>query len=899
MAKVQRVNICTTCEGSALLNGSACPACKGFGSVMSLGGKSYTLTRRMDSFGFALASVEHKVEMVTNLTAFGFGVLAAVMFIWHVISVPPEDLLTLEFWRAPSISVFSFWIAILLGCFTVYRGVRMSQKKTKLPEKSVAMDAAAQDFAEAKKPRDIGESFAPEADKLLKISHDIARSMHSGHVVPAHLFIAGFATQSVATLMWRLGITLDQVKPNIWKLVEPVRDDNATDSQFAPETRAVLFDAYLEALATKRGYVTGAEIVLAAMRADDGIRDVLFNAGVDAEQFENAAAWIRTNADLQVWRQKFVEAAASRPGGPMNRAMTSIATPLLDRYTEDLTMMAQAGQLPPLVGRDREVEQLLSIMESGRQSVILVGPNGSGRDAIVNGIAIRMVLEDVPKILADKRLLMLSIPKLVAGANGTDAEQLLLAALNEAGASGNIILVVPNIHLMSGSGSSGSIDLLATFAEELAKGYFVAIGTTTTEDYGKSVERSVLGTVMQKVRVLEMSVQEAIRVLEVKVGQFEYQFGTPFSYAALEAAVKLTDRYDHDALLPGKAIEVARETALNVSKTRGKDTIITADDVAAVVSRKTNIQVTQVGADESKKLLELESQIAKRVIGQKEAVASVSSALRRSRMELRSAKRPIGSFLFLGPTGVGKTELSKAVAEVYFGSEKNMIRLDMSEYQDAGSVNRMLGVPGSGQGGVLTEAVRKNPYTLLLCDELEKAHKDILNLFLQVMDDGRLTDATGRTVDFTNAIVIMTSNAGTQFLQDELGKKTPMEEIKKRLLETELKGTYRPEFLNRFDEVVVFRPLSLAEVTKIAELMVLDVANKLEDKGIYFETTETAIADLAKKGYDPLFGARPMRRMIQDTLENAIANLMLKGELRRGDKAVLEMNGEVVVEKKA
>ncbi|MEI7741255.1 MAG: AAA family ATPase [bacterium] len=898
MANENFVKICGQCDGTGLRAGSPCSACDGLGAITQIGETQFTLSRRLDGVGFVLRAFESKIGLLINLGAMVFGLLAAVLFVLQIIKRPFTDLITLEFWRTSSVGVTAFWLALLLACFVVYRGIRLSERIRHLSEKTENVDAHPIEFTSAKKPIDIAESFAPEVEKMLDTALAIARGAKSAKIMPAHLFLAGFATQSGANLMWRLGLAVEAIKPELWALFGPNLPENESEPVYGAEARTVLFESFRLALQEKRPFVSGVEIVLAAVHESKELQEVLFRAGVALEQFENAAAWIRSIRDLQNWKQKFSRAAAERPGGPMNRAMTSIATPLLDAFSDDLTTMAQFGQLAPLVGREREMQGVLNIMESGHQSVVLVGANGVGRDAIVNGLAMRMVLEDVPKILADKRLLALSIPKLVAGAQGSDASEMLIRALNEAGVSGNVILVIPNMDLLSGTGASGALDLLATFASELQKGYLVTIGTTTSESYSKSIERSVLGTLMQKVPVVEMSIDDAIKTLALKVGAFEYQFGTPFSYGALESAVRLTDRYDHDRLLPGKAIEVAREAALAVSKSRGVNAMVLAEDVAKIVSVKANVPVTAVSADESAKLLNLEAEIGKRVIGQKQAVEAVSAALRRARTELRSGKRPIGSFMFLGPTGVGKTELSKAVAEVYFGSEKNMIRLDMSEYQDPGSVNRMLGVPGSGAGGVLTEAMRKNPYTLLLCDELEKAHKDILNLFLQVMDDGRLTDATGRTVDFTSAIVIMTSNAGTQFIQDALAVKKPVDEIKKQLMETELKATYRPEFLNRFDEVVVFTPLSLAESTKIAEIMVLEVANKLEDKGIYFESSEEAIADLARKGYDPLFGARPMRRMIQDTLENAIANLMLKGELARGDKAILEVGGTVTVEKK-
>ena len=358
----------------------------------------------------------------------------------------------------------------------------------------------------------------------------------------------------------------------------------------------------------------------------------------------------------------------------------------------------------------------------------------------------------------------------------------------------------------------------------------------------------------------------------------------------------LTDRYMHETYLPKKAIEIAREAALYVFKTKGKDALVTAEDVSTIVAGKTGIPTTSVASDETEKLLTLESRMHGRVIGQDEAVSAVSAALRRARTELRSQARPIATFLFLGPTGVGKTELAKTVAETYFGSEDMMIRLDMSEYQDSSSIHRMIGVPGSGQGGLLTEAVRKNPFSIVLLDELEKASPDILNIFLQVFDDGRLTDATGRTIDFTNSIIIATSNAGTQYIQDAFSQGEDSSTVKTHLLEEELRGIYRPEFLNRFDGVIVFKPLVEADVLSITELFMAQVAKRLEPKGIGFRAEPEAIALLAQKGFDPKFGARPLRRLVQEEVDNAIATALLEGKVKRRDTIVLEPGGGIRIE---
>jgi ATP-dependent Clp protease ATP-binding subunit ClpB len=391
----------------------------------------------------------------------------------------------------------------------------------------------------------------------------------------------------------------------------------------------------------------------------------------------------------------------------------------------------------------------------------------------------------------------------------------------------------------------------------------------------------------------------AIRILESKAGAVEARHRVFFSYAAIEKIVHLSNRYIHDRRLPEKALTLLDEVAAYTRAAKGERAVVTGDDAAAVISRRTNANVAAVTEDEASKLLHLEERMHQRMVGQDYAVTAVANALRRSRAELRDPKRPIGVFLFLGPTGVGKTELAKTVAEVYFNDEQNMIRLDMSEYQDTSSLARLLGAPpasAGATGGYLTEAVRTNPFSLVLLDELEKAHPDVLNVFLQVFDDGRLTDSGGRTIDFTNTIIIATSNAGTDVIQQRMKEARSIQQIREELVEQVLGQYFRPEFLNRFDDVIVFTPLSPEEIAKITERLLQKVAMQLAARGITLRVSAEAIRELAAAGFDPIYGARPLRRVIQEKVDNALATFLLTGKLGRRDVAVLESGGVIRVE---
>ena len=395
---------------------------------------------------------------------------------------------------------------------------------------------------------------------------------------------------------------------------------------------------------------------------------------------------------------------------------------------------------------------------------------------------------------------------------------------------------------------------------------------------------------------MKWSENQAIQVLEAKAGGLEYKHRIFFTYDALENAVQLAGKFLHDQRLPESAIAIATEAASFVKNKKGENTLVMGDDVAEIVSGKTGIPTTAISEEESKKLLRLEEEMHKRIIGQDEAVQLVASALRRARAEIRSEDRPIANFLFLGPTGVGKTELAKTIADVYFGSEDRMIRVDMSEYQDKSGIYRLIGQPGQQGTGILTEAVRQNPFSLILLDEMEKADPDVLNLFLQVFDDGRLTDSVGRVIDFTNTIIIATSNAGTEYVQEQIESGTPLETIRQDLIRVELKKYYRPEFLNRFDGIVLFRSLKREEIKQIAGLMLKSVQKDMEKKGMQLVVEAPALDALADAGYDPEFGARPMRRAIQDLVENKLAELLLAGKLQRRDRIVLGKGLEMRIE---
>lgn len=837
-------------------------------------------------------AIIHLFLAVVVVACFGFFVYRALP------SILDRSVYEATFWFQGTTYITLFWLGTFLACFLYYRIKKFTERAHDLPcwgKPQREREEILKRMTESKVPRDISPYFQGAAYELLETAHTLARKSGLTEVAPVHLFAAALSTVAGGIFFSRLGLKFDQIKQTLAELVSEGQPGSPT--HLSKRTKEVLLSAYERARQADRRHVGTVEIFLESFESDERLQDMLDAAGFPARDVRHVSEWIRLQESLKEEHDRFVQLASLKPASVMNRSMTARQTPFLDRFSQDLTMLARRGYVAPLVGRKREMDELLRAIESGRRSVCLVGETGVGKNALVEGLARRMVEEDVPRELFDRRLVSISAAQLLSAGDPALASQRLLSMLKEVALSGNIILVIEGLESLTGTSGAAPMDVAETLASELDKGYFIMIGTATPQNWTQYIEQRSLGSRLVRVNVPEVDPDEAIRILMAKAGFIEYQNKVFFSYAAIEKAVNLAGRYLREVKLPESALNIIQEAAVLTKREKGEHALVSAEDVARVIHEKTNIPVEAVTKDETSKLLNLEEKLHERVIGQEEAVKAVAQAMRRARAEVRGGKRPIANFLFLGPTGVGKTELSKAIAAVYFGDETRMVRLDMSEYQSPDSVARMIGAPGDPRGGLLTEAVRKNPFSIVLLDELEKAHPDILTLFLQVMDDGRLTDGVGRTIDFTNTLVIATSNAGGQFIQDEVRAGASMERIKTGLLEDQLKGVFRPEFLNRFDAVIVFKPLTMDDVVQIAWLMIHGIRKRMEEKGITFQAEDAAVEELAKAGFDPVYGARPLRRVIQDRVENALADLLLRQSVSRKDTIVLEEGGNLRVEK--
>ena len=763
------------------------------------------------------------------------------------------------------------------------------------------------------------------------------------------LGLIGEGTGIAAKVLGEQGVNLKDVRTEVEKIIGRGSGFTPVEIPFTPRVKRIFESSLNEARQLGHNYIGTEHLLLGLIQDRDGVAaKVLQNMGIDA----NA---MRT----QVIRMLGEEAAVSVGGNSNNGKV-----PTLDEFGTNLTKRAAEGKLDPVVGRAPEIERVIQILgRRTKNNPVLIGEPGVGKTAIAEGLAHRIVNKNVPEILENKQIISLELGMLVAGTRFRgEFEERLKKIIEEVKSSDNIILVIDEIHTIIGAGSvEGSLDAANILKPALARGELQCIGATTMDEYRKYIERdAALERRFQPVKVGEPSVEETIEILYGLRSAYEQHHQLKISDEAIVAAANLSDRYISDRFLPDKAIDLVDEAGSRVrlfnsklppevkeqkrqlrelikekevavkdqdfekaGKLRDRELaikeeiqaatsskidiapVVNAEDIAQIVSSWTGVPVLKLTESESELLLHMEDTLHQRLIGQEEAVTAVSRAIRRARVGLKNPNRPIASFIFSGPTGVGKTELTKALAAYFFGSEEAMIRLDMSEYMERHTVSKLIGSPpgfvGYQEGGQLTEAVRRRPYTVVLFDEIEKAHPDVFNLMLQIFEDGRLTDAKGRTVDFKNTLLIMTSNIGSKVIEkgggglgfefEENSADAQYNRIK-TLVNEELKQYFRPEFLNRLDEIIVFRQLTKEQVKDISEIMLREVFGRLTEQGITLEVTDAFKELLVKEGYNPSYGARPLRRAIMRLLEDVLAEELLSGRISEGDRAIVDVDTE-------
>ena len=805
------------------------------------------------------------------------------------------------------------------------------------------------------------EKFTRQAKAALKLAESAARSWKHSYIGTEHILVGLLDEQegTAGKILEEFGVDREKLESLITKLIAPSGVLVAEKSAgYSPRAQKVREQAVKEAEKQKEDLAGTEHLLLAMLKETDcvGTR-LLYTMGVNIQKLYSAvlaAAGIDTNAipeELQMSKNQ--------------KGKQGSTTLTLDQYSRDLTAMAADGNLDPVVGRDKEIARLIQILSRRtKNNPCLVGEPGVGKTAIVEGLAQRIISSMVPESVKNKRVVVLDLSGMVAGSKYRgEFEERIRNVINEVRSNQGILLFIDELHTIIGAGGAeGALDASNILKPSLSRGEIQLIGATTLEEYRKYIEKdAALERRFQPVTVEEPSEEETIEILKGLRPYYEKHHGVVIEDSALEAAVKMSERYINDRFLPDKAIDIIDEAASKVRlggyrmapevdamevelheiqkdkekavkqadlslakelqarqreieteiskykekeerRNKRKKISVTEASVADIISDWTKIPVQRLTEGETKRLTRLEKELHKRVIGQEEAVKAVAQAVKRGRVGLKDPNRPIGSFLFLGPTGVGKTELSKALAEAVFGSEQAMIRVDMSEYMEKHSVSKLIGSPpgyvGYDEGGQLSEKVRRNPYSVLLFDEIEKAHPDVFNILLQVLDDGHITDAHGRKVDFKQTIIIMTSNAGAQAIIEpkKLGflsnndEKQDYERMKSGVME-EVRRLFKPEFLNRIDEIMVFHPLNKTHIKKIVNIMLKTLEKRCKEQlDIQLKITESVKDFLAEAGFDSKYGARPLRRAIQTKLEDPMANALLEGTIKRGDTVRIQLH---------
>ncbi len=845
----------------------------------------------------ALFKLQRRVDRALDIVAFlvalaGWLSLALWIFLnqSHLLSDPIRILL---FWENIHPLILFFLLSVWFDLFLIYRRSENAFSAKKInyrywhrePKNNEAVFNAA-------------NTQGRDLEQVLFSSFLLAAKLKQSEISVMHLFRALLADQQVQNVFIRLGVEATSL---IAKLERHLAGSTATTRRpgFSEAVQSIFIAATIDAISRGQQSTEPVNVLSLCYRQDKLLSEILYDLEIDADKIDNVCEWFHINRQLSSRHQAYRRSAALKPGGGMDRAYTAVATPTLDHFSYDLTLAAKYGRLDLCVGRQTEINSILEIMASGQSGVLLVGASGTGKTSVVNGLAQLMVEERVPKFLQDKRLVEIDVSRLVSGASPSVAEERLLACISETRRAGNIVLHIANIENLIGISAGGTegLDLSEVLAEALGRRQVFCLATINTDNYARAVEKTALGEAMTTVGIQEPSHNQAIQMVESKVSALEGRYRIFITYNAIEQAILMSARYLHDKFLPEKAIVLLQNAVIIAAKAFRRDpgqAVCTKEHVALAISEMTGVPAQKLTASEGQKLLSLESDIHQRMVGQEEAVVAVAASLRRARAEMKDVKRPIASFLFLGPTGVGKTELAKTVSQVYFGDENYMVRLDMSEYQHADSIRKMIG-DIDGSRGYLTEAVRKKPFSLILLDEIEKAHPDILNLFLQLLDDGRLTDGQGRTISFTESIIIATSNIGALYIQEQIKAKTDLNLIKQELIDNQLNKLMRPELINRFDGIIVFKPLTEENIFRIATLMLKGIKKRLAEKGVDLQADRLGVAKLAKAGYDPKFGARPLRRLLQEKVEDQIANKILAGELKRRDTVIIDPKAEIGV----
>ncbi|MFH1559148.1 MAG: ATP-dependent Clp protease ATP-binding subunit [Patescibacteria group bacterium] len=888
-----KINIleCPECKGAGWKDkpNHKCRDCDGLGYAEEVRGVKLYWGRKMHGL---LPSIRASFDRVVSFVQTGIIILAAFFFLVGILnlfdslrahnSIKPDlnllfDILFAGYATAP------LWLGIML-CIILYFHCFVYLKPEEISSKNprylfiLAKDAP----RGRKKPKIIDISASASVSTIKTITRALDWAREERQVPgPMHFLFSLFNEKEIQRVFLKLEIPIKEFIRDIGGSFGKI--EQSKNAVLDGNMKKMLFRSFWEAVASEDEEIRPEHLLFSLISLPQ-LKVVLNKYGVSADDFSNIILWTKyRNKDSKNYLLK--DSSSKPPHQYMNRGWSAIETKVLDQFGLDITDYARAGMLLPLVDREKETRMLVRILtRSTKNNAMLIGEEGSGRESLVKGLAKRIVKNQTNSFLFDKRVVKLDPGNLGVGA-GSDVgllKQRIESIMAEIVRSQNIIIYIPNIHELAKIQGAGGLDVISFLVPLFSKSVIQVIGGTTPQDYHDYIEsRSEFAQTFDDIKINELSKQDSLKVLSMQIPLLERENGVLISYRAAEESINQSDRLVTGRLLPQKALDVVAEAIIRAKNVKGKE-IVTQDEIREVFSEKTGIPITKIGGQEAEELLNLEQKIKAQVVGQEEAVKEVAAAIRRSRVKIGEDERPISVFMFVGPTGVGKTELAKTLAQIYFGSRNKMVRIDMSELATVYDLERLLGNSSGTVSGLLSEPVKKNPYILVLLDEFEKANPVIWDVFLQIFDDGRATDGRGNVINFTNTILIATSNVGSKMILENLGQGRTNQELKP-LIKKELLSFFRPEFLNRFDDIIIFNALGTEEIRQIARIEINLLNKRIEEQqGVTVELTNEALDFLTKTGYSPEFGARFLKRTIREKIEDALVIGILKGTYPRG-----------------
>ncbi|MBL7058082.1 ATP-dependent Clp protease ATP-binding subunit [Patescibacteria group bacterium] len=893
--------ICPACNGKSNPDNALCIECLGLGVGIFYNGYFLYWKQKYNKKVVKFNEFKRNADKIFNASlvlASSMGFITLLIWISQKLIQESVNLDDLIFWEEKHIYIFLFWcsIAFIMYAYFRYSTLRafhiikeLKQGASELPNNWGELTG----FNEKYKI-DVASGFSKKALQTIEKAFSLAETNQHPQMLNEHLLLALLKDKTTLIFLKRLNIDVKKLTLKVENQLLLIQRENNSDYTVTinKDCKKSLIETYLRVYSRGDKQVYPINFLLSIHIHDEDLSAIFYNLELDEEKINNCIEWFRIDQSIQAEEALRKQAARFNLGDGINKA--AICTPILDHYSKDYTRAAKLGKFEYCVDREDELKEIFTCYADGKKACLLVGNKGIGKTTIIKKITKSIIEETTPKILQEKRLLELDLARLIEEVKASEVQERILVLFDEARKAGNIILYIKDIEKIAGieTEEGDTTSTMQILADTIASSKVLVIATTKKDTFKNFLEGKALGNVFNIVEVNEPKGNIAIQILMSKASKLELKYKIFFTYGCLEQIVYLSNKYIKNRSLPEKAIKILNSLSAEVLKEKGDKSLATKVDASQLISSLTGIPINELGQDESQKLLNFEKIMRRSIIGQDWAIKSISTSLRRSRAELGSQSKPIASFLFVGSFGVGKTQVANTVAQIYFGSKDNIIKLDMNNYQDMSSIDKLVGT-ADGELGYITERIKKSPSSLILLNEFEKAHPRVSDLFLQILNEGKINDASGSICDFTNSIIIATTNTGSEFIQEQVSIGTSENIIKEEIIELHLNKQLKQDIISKFSQIIIFKPLTLDDVVNITSTIITQIKLMLNKKGINLEVSKKGIERLAKDGFDPIQGVNLLRTLIQERIENKIAGRIIAGTTTRGDTVTINAQGNI------